>query len=92
VPLTSAYDTSSVWIEDDDGVLQAPDVYPGQVVVFSSVSRVHGNRANTTGRARVSFDFRCLPTRLLPAEPGRTQHTRMRFAPGGYYADKIIIP
>lgn len=93
VPLTSAFDTCSVWITDDDGVLRAPDVHPGDVVRFSAVTRVHGNKVNDTERSRVSFDFRCLPARLLPAvNDAVTWHTKMRFVPGEYYAAAVITP
>jgi len=87
LPLTPAYDTCSVWVEADDGVLHAPDVDPGHLVEFSAATRRHGNKINETGRTRVSFDFRVLPVRLLPPEEGApTEHTRLRFVPGGYYA------
>jgi hypothetical protein len=91
LPLTPASDTCSVWVEDDDGELHAPDVQPGQVVEFSAATRRHGNKVNETGRSRVSFDFRALPVRLLPTVEGLpTEHTKMRFVPGGYYAPAAI--
>jgi hypothetical protein len=93
VPLTAAHDSSSVWIEGDDGLLHAPSVGPGQVVEFSAVSRRHGNQPNGTGRSRVSFDFRCLPVRLLPEVEGPpSEHYRLRFVPGGYYAPEAVAP
>jgi hypothetical protein len=90
LPLTHAVETSSVWIEDDDGAVHAPEVWPGDVVVFDAVSRKHGNYVNRTGRSRVSFDFRTLPVRLLPEHPNVTEHTKMPFALGGYYAAEIV--
>jgi hypothetical protein len=92
LPVTCAAGTSSVWVADDDGQLQAPEVCPGQFVAFSAVDRLHGNKPNATGRSRVSFDFRTLPVRLLPAEPKRTEHTKLAFAPGGYYAAEAMQP
>ena len=90
LPLTAAHDSASVWITGDDGRRQAPDTGPGQVIVFDAVNRVHGNLVNETGRTRVSFDFRTLPVRLLPERPKRTEHTKLPFALGGYYASEPI--
>lgn len=92
VPLTIAHDTSSVYIEGDDWRPHAPDVYPGQMIAFDAVNRRHGNVANVTGSTRVSFDFRTIPARMLPDRPGVTEHTRLRFEPGGYYAQELITP
>jgi hypothetical protein len=93
VPLTPAHDTNTVWIADDDDVLRPANVEPGQIVQFSAVTRRHGNQVNVTGRSRVSFDFRCLPVRLLPTVEGPpSENTKLRFRPGGYYADEICTP
>jgi hypothetical protein len=91
LPLTPAADTASVWIEDDAGFLCSPCVGPGQFVEFSAVDRRHGNKINETGGSRVSFDFRALPARLLPEVEGEpTEHTKLRFIPGGYYSTELI--
>lgn len=92
LPLTEAHDTSSLWVEDDDGDLRCVDAVPGDVIKFNAVDRLHGNKINETGRARVSFDFRVLPARLLSAVDSqrRTEHTQMRFVPGEYYADRVV--
>lgn len=91
VPLTRAHDTSSVWIEDDAGELRAPDVVTGDMVEFSAVTRRHGNLVNETGYSRVSFDFRCIPARLLPEVEGPpSENMKLRFVPGGYYADELV--
>lgn len=91
VPLTDAYDTCSVWVVDDEDEPRAVLARPGEVVEFSAVDRLHGNRINDTGRSRVSFDFRCLPVRLLPDEAGPpTKHTKMKFVPGEYYAAEAV--
>lgn len=92
-PMTPARDTSSVWIADDDDVLRAPSVMPGDIVEFSAVTRRHGNQLNTSGHSRVSFDFRCLPVRLLPDVEGPpSEHAKLRFIPGEYYASESVTP
>jgi hypothetical protein len=93
LPMTAAFATCSVWIEGDDGLLYAPDVGPGQMIEFSAVTRRHGNNINVERQSRVSFDFRTLPIRNLPLIEGPpTEHTKMRFVPGGYYAPEAISP
>jgi len=91
LPLTPAYDTCSLWVADDDDALRGVVARPGEVVEFSAAKRLHGNYVNQTGHSRVSFDFRCLPVRLLPDTEGPpTKHTGLRFVPGGYYAAEPI--
>ena len=92
VPLTPAFESCSVWIAGDGGYC-APSLVPGQMIVFDAVNRRHGNLVNETGQARVSFDFRTLPVRLLPAVEGPpTKHSKLRFVPGGYYAIETVTP
>ncbi|MBC7723476.1 MAG: hypothetical protein H7146_01840 [Burkholderiaceae bacterium] len=92
MPLTKAWGSNSVWIEGDPGSDRyAPIVAkPGEIAVFNAVELRHGNQANTTGRTRVSFDFRCIPTRLLRPTEAKSINTGMRFAPGGYYSESVV--
>jgi hypothetical protein len=91
LPLTDATGTSSVWVADDDDVLHLFEARPGDVMKFSAVTRRHGNKLNTTGRSRVSFDFRCLPVRCLPSIEGPpSEHAKLRFIPGGYYDSEKV--
>lgn len=93
LPVTHASATRSVWIEDDEGALRAPNVWPGELVAFSATTRLHGNITNITGRSRVSFDFRCIPVRLLPKEEGPpSENMNLRFVPGGYYDAEVVRP
>jgi hypothetical protein len=93
LPLTDAFGTNSVWVEDDAHHLRPFVAQPGQMVAFEAVSRRHGNLVNTTGRARVSFDLRCLPVRLLPDGPThRSINAGLRFVPGEYYhAEPVAV-
>jgi hypothetical protein len=63
VPLTPVYASNTIWIEAARGGCnyQPWSLTPGEVLVFDSVNWRHGNLKNTTGRARVSFDFRIIP-------------------------------
>jgi hypothetical protein len=93
LPLTPAYDTNTVWIADDADELRPANATYGNVIEFSSVMRRHGTKVNETGKSRVSFDFRCLPTRLLPTNEGElSESTKLRFVPGEYYATDVAEP
>jgi hypothetical protein len=63
VPLTRAQGTATVWTESEPGKGDyAPvDLDPGSYLEFSATRLRHGNKPNTTGRTRVSFDFRVIP-------------------------------
>ncbi len=61
LPLTDAWASNTVWIQDDDDEFLPAEAQPGQIVHFDAVSRQHGNKPNLTGATRVSFDFRCIP-------------------------------
>jgi hypothetical protein len=62
-------------------------------VRVSAVTLRHRNVVNRTGLSRVSFDFRCLPARLLPEVEGPpSEHAKLRFVPGEYYASELVTP
>lgn|GEM_PF-5967122 len=85
LPLTRAWGSNSVWVAGPDGRLSAFVAAPGEVVVFDAVRQRHGNLVNTTGRTRVSFDFRCLPVRTFRETWLRSVNMGLRFVPGEYY-------
>jgi hypothetical protein len=85
IPLTPAYDTNSVWIPNT-----AVRAEPGDIIMFDAVGQLHGNKVNTTGKSRVSFDFRCIPVSKYQPSEGYTINTRLPFAPGAYYAAEIV--
>jgi hypothetical protein len=61
--LTAMFGTNAIWIESapDKGDYVPIVLEPGQYVIFDGVNLRHGARPNTTGRCRVSFDFRVRP-------------------------------
>jgi hypothetical protein len=85
LPLTSAFDTNTVWIGNT-----AVRAEPGDIIMFDAVGQVHGNKVNTTGKSRVSFDFRCVPVSQYQPSEARTINLGLAFAPGGYYAADIV--
>ena len=89
VPLTPMRDTSSVWLESEPG---AADYAPvamrvGEYLRFHGAMLSHGSVPNTTGKTRVSFDFRVLPKAAYRDTGARTAQLGMGLRLGEYYAD-----
>jgi hypothetical protein len=88
LPLTPAWDTNTVWVESvpGRGDYRPVNLSPGQVYVFDGVNLRHGNKPNTTGATRVSFDFRCLPLDQYVDHGLRSVNAGRRMAIGDYFA------
>ena len=89
LPFTPAWDTNTIWIESSEG---SGDLQPyacgvGQILVFDGVNLLHGNVQNTTGKTRVSVDFRVIPESQYVPREAATINTKLDFAVGGYFAD-----
>jgi len=69
VPQTAAFDTNTIWIESEEGKndFQPMEMQVGEFARFNGASLLHGAKVNTTGRSRVSFDFRVIPQSKAPA-------------------------
>lgn len=78
VPLTDAAAENALWIEGSPVT-----VNHGEVLIFDGTALIHGNVANITDRARVSFDARIVAIDTLRG--GRSFNTRTPLALGGYY-------
>lgn len=89
VPLTRAVETSAMWIESAPGKAdyRPVNLEYGEIARFDGGRCRHGNKVNTTGRTRISFDFRLLSVEdYQKAEPKRSLSAALPFAIGGYYA------
>jgi hypothetical protein len=91
LPVTHAWGTNAVWIESLEGAedFQPYEVSVGQVLVFDSVNLAHGNKLNTTGKTRVSFDFRVIPRSQYRPSDRVSVNTGTQFALGGYF-DELV--
>jgi hypothetical protein len=87
VPFTPVFGTNSVFIESSQGSGEFAPVEAdyGDVVTFDAVRWQHGNKLNTTGQTRVSFDFRCVPKSLYQARGLRTVNTGSSLEIGDYF-------
>ena len=90
VPLTKAYGTNTIWVEseEDKADFQPIETSYGNCVEWDAYNLMHGNKDNTTGETRVSFDFRVIPISRYIDSNHNTINTKIPFSIGGYY--KII--
>ncbi len=88
VPLTEAYTTNSIWLENplEGNVARPVHLRPGQMLRFDATSIRHGSMPNETGRTRVSFDFRTIELEHFEPAGLRTVTNNVELRIGGYYA------
>jgi hypothetical protein len=55
------------------------------IVSFNANLCEHYNEVNTTGKTRMSMDFRVLPLEYLPKKDIYSHTSNMKFVDGGYY-------
>ena len=88
LPITDAWDTNTVWAEtsEDKGDFEPIDVEYGNFVVWNGNSLNHGSKTNTTGKTRISFDFRVIPLSEYDSSFAKKSISKsMDFTIGGYY-------
>ncbi len=90
LPLTPAFGNNTFWIESEPGKADyAPvEAYPGEYVLFSGATLMHGNKLNNTLRTRVSFDFRFMHKRFYnPDNQAESITTNRKFVIGEYWSE-----
>lgn len=88
VPLTDCRESATIHLESapDKGNYQPVNLAYGECLIFDSALR-HGNVLNTTGRTRVSFDFRLILAHEYRGDSEQTTYTQqIPFKIGDYYA------
>ena len=87
LPLTKAYNTNTVWTEseEDKADFKPIEANYGDCVEWDASNLTHGNKENTTGESRVSFDFRIIPISRYINSDHNTINTKTSFSIGGYY-------
>lgn len=88
LPLTDMFSSNSIWVESFPGnhEFSAMCASFGDLIQFDGNKCTHGNKINTTGLTRISFDFRILPFSKYDPEYQRTSATSsQRFVEGEYY-------
>ena len=93
IPLTSAHGTNTVWAESKEGwgdFLPMEAEY-GEMIEWDASNLTHGNKENTTGQTRVSFDFRIIPESRYIDSDHLTINTKIPFSLGGYYQKSKMV-
>jgi hypothetical protein len=63
LPMTEAKDTNTIWTEseEDKGDFSPLEASYGDYYIWDGANLNHGNKANVSGKTRVSVDFRFIP-------------------------------
>ena len=57
----------------------------GETIQWDGCNLTHGNKINTTGKARISVDFRVIKySNYIPSD-AESINTKIKFQIGGYY-------
>jgi hypothetical protein len=87
LPFTDAFDTNTIWVESSE---DKNDFSPmickyGEFIQWDGPNLLHGNKINTTGKTRVSIDFRVIEYKnYIPSEHGSI-NMKSKFKIGEYY-------
>jgi hypothetical protein len=87
LPFTDAFDTNTIWVEteEDKGDFFPMNCNYGEIIKWDGSNLTHGNKINTTGKTRVSVDFRVIPyDRYEPSNHGSI-NMDSKFRIGDYY-------
>lgn len=87
LPFTDAFDTNTIWVEteEDKGDYFPMECKYGEIIKWDGSNLTHGNKINTTGKTRISVDFRVIPyDRYEPSNHGSI-NMDSKFSIGGYY-------
>jgi ectoine hydroxylase-related dioxygenase (phytanoyl-CoA dioxygenase family) len=90
LPFTNAFDTNTIWVEseEDKGDFAPMNCNYGECIQWNGCNLTHGNKINSTGKARISVDFRVIKySNYIPSD-AESINTKIKFQIGGYY--KII--
>ena len=90
VAITDMLGTSCTWAESVPGLkdFRPMEMNYGEYIAFDGNRCLHGNKTNTTGRTRVSFDFRVIPFSRYSPEKYKNVVSATKnnsFKIGGYY-------
>jgi len=87
LPFTDAFDTNTIWAEseEDRGDFAPMNCNYGECIQWDGCNLTHGNKINSTGKARISVDFRVIKySNYIPSEHSSI-NTKIKFQIGGYY-------
>jgi hypothetical protein len=84
---TDMYDTNTVLIEKmpRSKEFARMEMVANNTISFNGNLCMHYNELNTTGKTRMSMDYRILPVNYYPKEESFSHSTKTKFVDGGYY-------
>lgn len=88
LPITSAFGTNTLWHESepDKGDYRPMEAEYGEAIEWDGPNCRHGNKPNTTGQTRISFDFRVLSREVYDDSTPKESITQgTKFEIGAYY-------
>ncbi len=87
LPVTDAYGTNTIWAEsqEDKGDYSPMNADYGEYYIWDGANLLHGNKQNTTGASRVSFDFRIIFAENFSGEGTSVTH-KMEMSLGKYWS------
>ena len=87
VPLTKAFESNTIWVESEEGKedFSPMEASYREFYMWNGANLKHGNKKNTTGSTRVSFDFRVLPKSKYTACGKKSITQGVSFDIGKYY-------
>lgn len=93
LPLTTCWDTNTIWLEtsENSGDFRPQALDVGEYLQFDAIRLRHGNQSNTTGKIRVSLDFRTIPTDCIEEAPRNTVTHGIPLGVGNYYSTFGLI-
>lgn len=87
LPFTDAFDTNTIWVESKEnlGDYSPMNCKYGEVIKWDGSNLTHGNKINTTGKTRVSVDFRVISYENYQPSDRGSINMKTKFEIGGYY-------
>lgn len=91
LPFTNAFGTNTVWVEseEDKGDYSPIECTFGELVQWDGSNLMHGNKSNTTGKTRVSVDFRVIRFSNFKNSSHGSINTNTKFSLGEYYKEML---
>jgi ectoine hydroxylase-related dioxygenase (phytanoyl-CoA dioxygenase family) len=89
VALTDMYNTQATWVESVPGLknFKPMEMCYGEFYIFNGNKCTHGNKENTSGKTRISFDFRVLPKNKYNPTSKESVTAKKKFLLGEYYRE-----
>ena len=91
VALTDMIDTTAIWAESLPGLgdYHPMNVEKGNILAFNGNMCNHGNKINTSGKTRISFDFRVISEEFYDSEfDKKSTGKNIPMTIGGYYDNR----